>query len=168
MNIESPRKPLDLASTIAEADIRCLLMVLVHMTGDVRWLEPPYVPKRDIRLIPDPEAGVPREIQDDIRAAVVGLFADGTPKPAIKDPGEELLLKMMRACLGENVAPEYAPLMREEMGFVPREARWTKRPSDEKLAEQHVLIVGAGVCAIALGVALGHLCRRLQSSIGDL
>jgi hypothetical protein len=34
-------------------------------------------------------------------------------------PGDALLLKMMRACLGENVAPEYAPLMREEMGFVP-------------------------------------------------
>ncbi|MDA9431254.1 flavin-containing monooxygenase [Bradyrhizobium sp. CCBAU 51627] len=157
MNIESPRKPLDLASTIAEADIRCLLMVLVHMTGDGRWLEPPYLPKRDIRLIPDPEAGVPHEIQNEIRAAAVRLFAEGPPKPAIDIPGEELLLKMMRACLGENVAPEYAPLMREEMGFVPREARWTKRPTDEKLAEQHVLIVGAGVCAIALGVALGHL-----------
>jgi 4-hydroxyacetophenone monooxygenase len=157
MNIASPHKPLDLASAIAEADIRCLLMVLVHMTGEARWLEPPYLPKRDIRLIPDPEAGVPREIQDEIRAAVVKLFADGTPKPAINDPGDELLLKMMRACLGENVAPEYAPLMREEMGFVPRATHWTKRPSDEKLAAHHVLIVGAGVCAIALGVALGHL-----------
>jgi len=157
MNIESPRQPLDLASALAEGDIRCLLMVLVHMTGDMRWLEPPYLPKRDIRLIPDPEAGVPKEVQDEIRAAVVKLFADGTPSPAIADPGEELLLKMMRSCLGENVAPEYAPLMREEMGFVPREPHWTKRPSDEKLAEQHVLIVGAGVCAIALGVALGHL-----------
>ena len=157
MNIASPRQPLDLASAIAEGDIRCLLMVLVHMTGDTRWLEPPYLPKRDIRLIPDPEAGVPKEIQDEIRAAVVELFADGTPRPVITDPGEELLLKMMRSCLGENVAPEYAPLMREEMGFVPREPHWTKRPSDQKLAEQHVLIVGAGVCAIALGVALGHL-----------
>ena len=51
MNIASPHQPLDLVSAIAEGDIRCLLMVLVHMTGD------------------------------------------------------ELLLKMMRACLGENVAP---------------------------------------------------------------
>ncbi len=47
--------------------------------------------------------------------------------------------------------------MREEMGFIPREARWTKPPSDEKLAQQHVLIVGAGVRAIALGVSLGRL-----------
>jgi 4-hydroxyacetophenone monooxygenase len=156
MNIELPR-PHDLASAIAEGDIRCLLMVLVHMTGEARWLEPPYLPKRDIRLIPDPEAGVPQDIQDEIRAAVVKLFAEGTPTPVITDPGDELLLRMMRACLGENVAPEYAPLMREEMGFVPREARWSKRPSDGKLAGQHVLIVGAGVCAIALAVALGHL-----------
>ena len=63
----------------------------------------------------------------------------------------------MRATLGENVAPEYAPLMREEMGFVQRHADWSRRPSDEALAKQHVLIVGAGVCAIALGVALGRL-----------
>ncbi|MFK4723307.1 hypothetical protein ABIE89_004407 [Bradyrhizobium niftali] len=81
MNIASPHQPLDIASAIAEGDIRCLLMVLVHMTGDARWLEPPYLPKRDIRLIPDPEAGVPKEVQDEIRAAVVNLFANGSPQP---------------------------------------------------------------------------------------
>jgi 4-hydroxyacetophenone monooxygenase len=157
MNIETPRKKLDLSSAIAEGDIRVLLMVLVHLTGDERWLEPPYKPKRDVRLIPDPEAGLPRDIQDEIRAAVLNLFADGAPRPAITDPGNELMLRMMRAGLGENVAPEYAPLMREEMGFVSREASWGERPRDERLAQQHVLIVGAGVCAIALGVALGRL-----------
>ena len=30
--------------------------------------------------------------------------------------------------------------MREEMGFVPREARWSKPPANETLAQQHVLI----------------------------
>ena len=119
MNIEMPRKKLDLASAIAEGDIRVLLMVLVHMTGDERWLEPPYKPRRDVRLIPDPDAGVPKEIQDEIRAAVLKLFENGEPKPVITDPGDELMLRMMRATLGENVAPEYAPLMREEMGFHP-------------------------------------------------
>jgi 4-hydroxyacetophenone monooxygenase len=157
MNIEVPRKKLDLSSAIAEGDIRVLLMVLVHMTGDARWLEPPYKPRRDVRLIPDPQAGLPPKIQDEIRAAVLNLFSKGEPKPVITDPGNELMLRMMRATLGENVAPEYAPLMREEMGFIPRDARWTRRPPSEALAQQHVLIVGAGVCAIALGVALGRL-----------
>src|SRR5262245_22782721 len=154
MNIEVSRKKLDLASAIAEGDIRVLLMVLVHMTGDMRWLEPPYKPKRDVRLIPDPDAGVPKEIQDEIRAAVLKLYEHGEPEPVITDPGDELLLEMMRATLGENVTPEYAPLMREEMGFVQRRADWCKRPSDGTLAKHHVLIVGAGVCAIALAVAL--------------
>ncbi|HEY3795749.1 MAG TPA: NAD(P)/FAD-dependent oxidoreductase [Bradyrhizobium sp.] len=152
-----PQRELDLSSAIAEADIRCLLMVLVHMTGDQRWLEPPYKPRRDVRLIPDPDAGVPAEIQHEIRAAALKLFSHGTPQPVITDPGDELMLKMMRACLGEKVAPEYAPLMREEMGFVPRQARWSQRPSNQALAQHHVLIVGAGVCAIALAVALGQL-----------
>jgi len=111
MNIETPRKKHDLASAIAEGDIRVLLMVLVHMTGDERWLEPPYKPRRDVRLIPDPEAGLPKEIQDEIRAAVVKLFADGEPKSVVTDPGDELMLRMMRATLGENVTPEYAPLI---------------------------------------------------------
>src|SRR5882724_9412779 len=155
MNIEMPRKKLDLSSAIAEGDIRVLLMVLVHLTGETRWLEPPYRPRRDVRLIPDPDAGVPKEIQDEIRAAVLKLYADGEPKPVITDPGNELMLRMMSTTLGESVTAEYAPLMREEMGFVPREARWIKPPSDETLARQHVLIVGAGVCAIALGVSLG-------------
>src|SRR3982074_471279 len=75
-------------------------------------------------------------------AAPPRLFADGEPKPVITDPGDELMLKMMRAGLGENVAPEYAPLMREEMGFIPRDARWTKTPPGDALTKHHVLIVG--------------------------
>src|ERR1700730_3868191 len=157
MNIETPRKQLDLSSAIAEGDTRVLLMVLVHMTGDLGWLEPPYTPKRDVRLIPDPQAGLPEAIQDQIRTAVLKLFANGEPEPAITDPGDELMLRMMRAGLGENVAPEYAPLMREEMGFIPRNARWKTTPPAEPLQKDHVLIVGAGVCAIALGVGLGRL-----------
>src|SRR3954449_2144081 len=111
MNIEMPRKTLDLASAIAEGDIRVLLMVLVHMTGDERWLEPPYKPRRDVRLIPDPQAGMPKEIQAEIRAAVLKLFENGEPKPAITDPGDELMLKMMRATLGENVTQDYMQLL---------------------------------------------------------
>ncbi len=80
------------------------------------------------------------------------------PKPVITDPGDDLMRKMMSVTLGEVVAPEYAPLIREEMGLIARDARWSAEPPpSEQLRERHVLIVGAGVCAIALGVALGRL-----------
>ena len=148
---------LDLSTALAQGDIRVLLMVLVHLTGDLRWLEPPYTPKRDVRLIPDPQAGLPPHIQDEIRAAVLDLFRNGTPTPVITDPGNDLMQKMMSATLGERVAPEYAPMIREEMGLIARDKRWTQRPAASEIAQRHVLIVGAGVCALALGVALGRL-----------
>jgi 4-hydroxyacetophenone monooxygenase len=158
MNIALTPGKHDLGSAIAEADIRVLLMVLVHLSGDLRWLEPPYAPRRDVRLIPDPKAGLPENIQDEIRAAALTLLRDGDAKPVISDPGDDLMLKMMSVTLGERVAPEYAPLIREEMGLIARDARWrAEPPPSEQLRERHVLIVGAGVCAIALGVALGRL-----------
>lgn len=158
MNIALTPGKHDLASAIAEADIRVLLMVLVHMSGDLRWLEPPYAPRRDVRLIPDPKAGLPESIQDEIRAAALKLLRDGDAEPVITDPGDDLMRKMMSVTLGEVVAPEYAPLIREEMGLIARDARWSaEQPPSEQLRERHVLIVGAGVCAIALGVALGRL-----------
>jgi len=158
MNIALTPGKHDLASAIAEADIRVLLMVLVHMSGDLRWLEPPYAPRRDVRLIPDPRAGLPENIQDEIRAAALKLLRDGAAKPVITDPGNDLMQKMMSVTLGERVAPEYAPLIREEMGLIARDARWNAEPPPpEQLHERRVLIVGAGVCAIALGVALGWL-----------
>lgn len=156
MKLHAPQ-PHDLKSAIAEGDIRVLVMVLFHMTGDPKWLEPPYAPKRDVRLIPDPGAGLSDEIQNEIRSAVVALFANGAPKPVIEQPDDALLLKMMSATLGEKVAPEYAAMMQEEMAFKERDVKWHAPPSPQKLESQNVLIVGAGVSAIALGVALERL-----------
>jgi 4-hydroxyacetophenone monooxygenase len=149
--------PTDLAQVIAEADIRVLLMCLVHLTGDLRWLEPPYSPKRDVRLIPDPRAGLPDEVAAEVRGAALALLQHGVPEPAITDPGNALIERMMSACLGEAVPGEYAPLIREEMGIVARDASWPGGQAPSRRADAPVLIVGAGVCAIALGAALGRL-----------
>src|SRR6476620_3315964 len=103
--------PPDLAQAIAEADIRVLLMCLVHLTGDMRWLAPPYSPKRDVRLIPDPGAGLPDAVAAEVRAAALSLLERGVPEPAITDPGNTLIERMMSTCLGEAVPGEYAPLI---------------------------------------------------------
>ena len=146
-----------LGDYLKDGDIRVLLMVLYHMTGDDRWLKPPYAPRRDVRLIPDPDAGLPPDIQDEIRAAIIQVFSQPDVQPAVPAPDDATLLKMMDATLGEQVSPEYAPLMQEEMGFVPRDVTWRTQPDAETLRRRHVLIVGAGVCGVALGVALGRL-----------
>ena len=152
-----PPDPVALRAAIADADLRVLVMCLVHLTGDLRWLEPPYRPLRDVRLVADPKAGFPPHVQAEIGETVIGLLERGAPQPAIDDPGDELLLRMMSACLGEAVPPEYVPMMREDMGFTSGDPTWRTAPDAERLAGTDVLIVGAGLS----GLALGHRLEAL-------
>lgn len=147
----------DLRSALGAADLRVLLMVLMHLTGSRRWMQAPFLTKRDVRLIPDPGAGLPEHAQQEIRAATFELLRSGLREPAITDPGDALLCEMMSACLGETVPPEYAPLIREEMGFVSRDVAWSAAPGPDSVRSRRVLIVGAGVCGLALGVRLRRL-----------
>ena len=145
-------------SVLDGADLRLALMCLVHLTGDLSWLEAPYLPPRDIRLVPDPRAGLPDDVQAHIRAAVRALLVDGVTEPAIGDPGDELMQRMMSVCLGEQVPAEYAPMMRGELGFTadaPDTAGETTTATMHR-REPTVVVVGAGVSGIALGAALGR------------
>ncbi|MGA0570017.1 NAD(P)-binding domain-containing protein [Variovorax sp. VNK109] len=144
-----------LSTAIAAADLRVLLMVLVHLTGDLRWLDAPYLPKRDIRLIPDADAGLPPAIQDEIRKAAVEVLSRNTPA-VIVDPGDTLMQRMMSVSLGESVPAEYAPLNREEMGLISRQVQWPESAARSP-EQQSVLIVGAGVCGIALAANLERM-----------
>jgi 4-hydroxyacetophenone monooxygenase len=148
-----------LACALEKADLRVLLMVIYHMTGDEKWLSPPYVPKRDVSLIADAQAGFDAERQAEIRSAAFQCLRSGGPASAFT-PDEETLHRMMGACLNERVAPEYAGMMREEMGFVSRFAHWRDPVgARRKLTERHlrVGIVGAGASGIILASNLLEL-----------
>lgn len=148
----------DLDAALVEADLRVLLMVLVHLTGDPAWMAPPFRPKRDVKLIADEEAGLDSAAVAEIRAAAAQVLDVPEPVPAIDDPGDALMVTMMRACLGERVPPEYAPMMREEMGFRPRQVTWSAgAPPAAIQGRDPVVIVGAGASGIALGANLERL-----------
>ncbi|MDG2333768.1 MAG: NAD(P)/FAD-dependent oxidoreductase [Myxococcota bacterium] len=146
-----------LRSALEHADLRVLLMALFHRTGDRRWLEAPYLPKRDVRLIAEEYAGFPESIRVEILTAAEEAFADLDAPPSITDPGDELMIRMMSSCLGEQVPDEYAPLIREELGFASRDMRWSQGASPKTSKSRKVLIVGAGVSGIALGARLERL-----------
>lgn len=144
----------EVEQAVAAADIRVLLLAMFQLTGDEHWLS--YSLKRDVKLIADEDAGLSSDDQHRIRAAALKLFSTVLDrKPAIADPGNALMQRMMSACLGEEVPPEYAPLMREELGFTSRDIGWTAKPV--RIDSLPVLIVGAGVSGIALGARLGRL-----------
>lgn len=150
----------ELTAAIEAADLRVLLMCLVHLTSDLSWLEPPYRPVRDVRLISDPAAGLSEEAQTTIRATALDLLRDGVPEPALPRPDDALLGRMLSVCLGEPVAPEYVAMMREDMGFARSDPAWSDGGAGPSLAAArrlHVLIVGAGVAGLAMAAALDRL-----------
>lgn len=139
-----------LIDALPHADMRVLLMVLYHFTGDGKWLMPPYTPRRDVNLIAAEDAG----FDDDLRAEICQAAADALltdTAPALPNPDEATLLTMMRHCLSEKVAEEYAPMMREQMGF---HALGTDITAPRKKPAAPIIIIGAGVAGIALGKLL--------------
>ena len=49
----------ELRAALAAADVPVLLMVLVHLTGSRRWIEAPFLPRRDISFFADESGGLP-------------------------------------------------------------------------------------------------------------
>jgi len=145
-----------LTKALQDADYRVLLMVVFHLSGDRKWLRAPYLPRRDVNLIADEDSGLSEELRADIRNAAIQLLADTRSRPAISDPGNDLMRDMMSVCIAESVPQEYAPMMREELGFVDRQPGWsTTRPD---LADNFpVLIVGAGESGIVMAANLQKL-----------
>ena len=146
-----------LTAALAEADLRVLLMVLVHATGDERWLRDPYRPARDVRLIADERAGFDDRLAEEIRSAALDALTRPGAAPAIADPGDELMLRMMRWCMAEDIEPGYAPMMREDLGFVGRDARWTDDATPDAASGRHVIVVGAGASGLAVAARLRRL-----------
>lgn len=148
--------PADVEAALLDADIPVLLAVLVHLTGERKWIEAPYLPKRDIAFFADESGGLPDEVQQQVRTAArdaLLAFHSGECKLP-PEPTEELYSEMMSVCVGEEVPAEYVPMMLEEMGLRARDPQWRERPDPQDVAELSVLIVGAGMSGICAAAKL--------------
>ena len=67
----------ELWDALQVANLPTLLMVLAQLTGERRWLEPPYAPTRTRGMDDNDSGGLPEAIQDEIRQAAFDLLRDG-------------------------------------------------------------------------------------------
>ena len=131
------------AEAIAIANVPTLLMVLVQLTGDLRWLEEPYRPHRARGMNDNDTGGLPEPIQAEIRqAALEAILAWRAGRPVvIPEPSSELRRKMLACAVTEDVPVEYDPLIAADLPLARHEIV-------EKLSVPdgfEVLIIGAGV-----------------------
>lgn len=146
----------ELREALTSANIPTLLMVLAHLTGDDGWLEGDYRPSRTIALDDNDTGGLPEARQSEIRAAALATLAEirdgrrAVPEP----PSGRRMMDLLSASLGEQVPDEYAEAMAEDVGF--RAPPWLTAPP---VRGQHpsVLVIGAGLSGVAIGIALQSL-----------
>lgn len=135
---------------LPEADIPILLMVLVHLTGDTRWIQPPFTPVRDVRLFPDESGGLAEDVQKVVRSAAARALSTPQQGSATPSLSEEILAQMMSTCVGEEVSGEYVPLFLEEIGLRPRAPTGPSLAAEK--ARPTVLIIGAGFSGLCAAI----------------
>ena len=140
-----------------EASIPTLLMCLAQITGDDHWLQEPYLPRRDTNLFHDETGGLPSAVQDEVRNAARQVLQDiaNNSRSIPHDIDIERFNRMMNVCVAEDVAPEYAPMLLEELGFVNRDVHWSTPAVSQNGFK--VLIIGAGFAGICAAIKLQAL-----------
>lgn len=144
-------------AAVRDANVPTLLVVLVQLTGDLRWLEDPYRPTRGRGLSENDSGGLPPEIQEEIRQAAaeaICRWRAGEPV-AIPDPDDQLLTRMLAVSMGEDVPHEYGPMIADDL-----HAATAGRPPTVTLAEApagcSAVIVGAGISGMLAARQLGE------------
>ena len=145
-----------LRAAIELANVPILLPVLVQLTGDERWVAAPYLPKRNRGLDDNPSGGLPEEVQAEIRDAALRAIRDwraGKPV-ALPEPAPELMVRMLSVVMGEEIPPEYGPMLAHEAAIA------TDPQVEEPVAVPpgfRVLIVGGGISGLTMGLKLGQM-----------
>lgn len=142
-----------LREALDEANIPALLAVLRQLTGDDRWLEPPYAPALPRGPGDHDDGGLPERVQAEIRDAVHDLVVglrEGSIQPA-ESPSPEEVARILTVTLGTEVPEEAGGLMMEELGLWSRFVTVPQPRDDQRM---DVLIIGTGFSGIAAAIRL--------------
>ncbi len=102
-----------LASGVEQGNIPSLLMLLHQMTGEAKWLEEPFVPKRAAGLDDNDSGQLPEDIQQQVRDHARQAIEDwlkGKPL-ALPPPDNAHLARMLSVAMTEHVPEEYGDIV---------------------------------------------------------
>lgn len=149
-----PKDDAALVDAVRSANLPTLMMVMVHLTGDLRLMRGEIRPRRASPQ--QPEGGFSDQHAHAIREQALQIlraFRDsaGALPPL---PSVEVMSEMMSFSLGQEVPPEYVPMMLEDMTLGGARAR----PAAEGAlrSDFHVLIIGAGMSGLLAAIELQH------------
>jgi 4-hydroxyacetophenone monooxygenase len=138
---------------VDEANVPALLMVLVQLTGERRWLAPPYAPRRGRGLDDNDSGGLPESVQEEIREAAwdaITAWVDGRD-PVLPRPSNAELAAMLAIAMTEAVPAEYGDIVAATMQLDPAP------PPVVPDRPMKAIIIGAGISGMVAAVRLREM-----------
>jgi 4-hydroxyacetophenone monooxygenase len=143
----------DIAAALEDVSIPTLLLSLVHITGDPKFI-------RDFKpmgiFLNEVQGFMSEEDKARARAAALPVIAEyrdrGCPEPKPLSP--DLIREMMDWAACEHVTDEYLPLILEEMDLEGLDPRRPAALPSESAAGLPVLVIGCGESGILAGIRL--------------
>ena len=143
----------DIAAALEHVSIPTLLLSLVHITGDPRFV-------RDFKpagiFLNEVQGFMSEEDKARARAEALPVIADyrdrGCPEPAPLAP--ELIREMMDWAVCESVPDDYLPLLFEEMDLEGVDPRRPAPLDSDHAAQLPVVVIGCGESGILAGIRL--------------
>lgn len=149
------RNECELRAALQEADIGPTVMVLAHLTGDTDILDEvaPY-----IQGAWNYQQRVPEPLKDKIRERLVAVLKDyAAHNREVPKWDAATLGRMMGGSVGGKVPEAYVPLLIEELRLGDKDTRallWQHKPKSQVLDGYRVVIIGAGLAGICMGIRL--------------
>ncbi|MFV9428700.1 flavin-containing monooxygenase [Rhodococcus aetherivorans] len=143
-------------TAVAAGNIPCLLPVLYQLTGEEKWLSPPYVPTPTKGYEEHNDGGLDPQIQAEIREAATDAVLDWCNGKPIAHPaptGAELA-RLMSTAMGEPVSERYAPMIAEQLGFAPYTPTEVGSRIRSDRQDFGVVVVGAGISGLTCAINL--------------
>ena len=148
------------SDAIDVANIPTLLMVLVQLTGELHWLEEPYLPKRQPGLGDNDTGGLePRHQQEVREAALEAILAWRNGRPiALPAPDYDLIVRMLSVSMAESVPTEYGQFTAAQLGQV----KFLDHQPVSSPPDFNVIVIGAGVSGLCAAINLQMLGINFQ------
>jgi len=147
---------LTLKDALESANLPTLMVAIAQLTGDLSIFDHTELPSRgDIDGTRKMSAARQQHIRD---LALAVLTEHQGELPALPNAG--VMQQLASNLVGEEVPPEYIPMLLEDMGFVDsarQRVQWQNRPAPKLLENFQVIIVGGGLSGVCAGVE----CQRL-------
>lgn len=143
----------DIAAALEQVSIPTLLLSLVHITGDPRYIRH----YRQAGLFLNEIQGfMPEEDKGRARADALAVLTDyrdrGCPEPAPLDPA--LIIEMLEWAACEPVPEQYLPMLAEEMDLDGRDPRRPAPLPAAAAAQCPVVVIGCGQSGLLAGIRL--------------